>query len=316
MTRYASRLVLCLCLCLALIPSAQAQVDPRDEWAADLFTGYALWETNNLTYRRASNVDLKLDVFLPQPLTAPNPTVINIHGGGWVVGTKDSEAVDVIPYLSRGFTVVNVGYRLGEVELAPAAVEDLRCALRWIVLNAEKYKFDLDRIVTTGYSAGGHLALTTAYLTPSAGFDAGCPTVDDKRWSTGEEPPMKVAAVVNWFGITDVADLLEGPNAKHYAMEWLGALPNRKELARAVSPLSMVRPGVPPVLSIHGEADDLVPYSHAVRLHEALQKAGVANRLVTISKGGHGDFSKEQNRANFAAIWAFLGERGLLPKRP
>jgi acetyl esterase/lipase len=127
---------------------------------------------------------------------------------------------------------------------------------------------------------------------------------------------MKVAAVVNWFGITDVADLLEGPNAKHYAMEWLGALPNRKELARALSPLTMVRRNGPPVLTVHGDVDALVPYSHAVRLHEALQKAGVANRLVTIPKGGHGDFSKEQNRANFVAIWAFLGERGLLPNRP
>lgn len=311
-----SRPSLLFFLSFAFAAAVQAQVDPRDEWAADLFTSYSVWETNNLTYRKASNVDLKLDVYLPQPLTAPNPTVINIHGGGWVVGTKDSEAVDVIPYLSRGFTVVNVGYRLGGVALAPAAVEDLRCALRWVVQNAERYKFDLDRIVTTGYSAGGHLALTTAYLTPADGFDATCPTVDDKRWSSGEEPAMKVAAVVNWFGITDVVDLLEGPNGKHYATEWLGALPNRKELARAVSPLTMVRRGAPPVLTVHGDADALVPYSHAVRLHQALDKAGVANRLVTIPKGGHGDFSKQQNRENFAAIFAFLGEQGLLPRQP
>lgn len=229
-------------------------------------------------------------------------------------GSREVDAVNMIPYLSRGFTVVNVSYRLGRVALAPAAVEDLRCALRWVVQNAERYKFDLDRIITTGYSAGGHLALTTAFLTPAEGFDAGCPTVDDKRWSTGEEPPMKVAAAVNWFGITDVADLLEGPNAKHYAMEWLGALPNRKELARSVSPLSMVRRGTPPVLTIHGDADPLVPYSHAVRLHQALDKAGVKNRLITVPKGGHGDFNQQQQRENFAAIFAFLGERGLLPR--
>ncbi|HET7294191.1 MAG TPA: alpha/beta hydrolase [Vicinamibacteria bacterium] len=303
-----------LLLALAITAPAQAQLDPRDEWAVDLTTDYPMWETANLTYRTASNVDLKLDVYAPQPLSAPNPTVLHIHGGGWVEGSRQVDTVALIPYLARGFTVVNVSYRLGRVALAPAAVEDVRCALRWVVLNADKYKFDLDRIVTTGASAGGHLALTTAFLRPSDGFDATCPTVDDKRWSSGEEPPMKVAAAVNWFGITDVADLLDGPNAKHYAIEWLGSLPSRRELARAVSPLSMVRAGLPPVLSIHGDADELVPYSHATRLHQALDKAGVPNRLVSIQKGGHGDFTREQQRANFAAIFAFLGERGLLPK--
>jgi acetyl esterase/lipase len=188
--------------------------------------------------------------------------------------------------------------------------------LSWVVQNAERFKFDTQRIITTGYSAGGHLALTTAFLTPAEGFDATCSTPDDARWSSAQEPPLRVAAVVNWFGITDVADLLEGPNAKHYAIEWLGAQASRKELARAVSPLSIVRRGGPPVLSIHGDADALVPYSHATRLHAALAQAGVPNRLLTIPGGGHGDFSPAQQRQNIAAVFAFLGEQGLLPKRP
>jgi acetyl esterase/lipase len=244
---------------------------------------------------------------------APFPVLVYFHGGGWVEGSKDDQVFNWMPYATRGFTVVNVGYRLGRVALAPAAVEDARCALRWIVRNAAEHKFDLDRIVTTGHSAGGHLALTTGMLIPADGFDATCPTDADTRWSSGAEPRMRVAAVVNWFGITDVADLLAGPNAKHYAIEWLGALPNRAALAEAVSPLRLVRPSAPPVLSVHGDADPLVPYSHAVRLHAALEKAGVQNRLHTIVKGDHGGFSVAEQRAAFDAIFAFLGERGLLP---
>jgi len=298
---------------LALVAALSTPVAAAQEHGAVRLSGeYGVW--SNIVYRTASGAELKLDVIRPERLDKPNPVLVYFHGGGWVEGSKDEAAFNWMPYAARGFSVVNVGYRLGRVALAPAAVEDARCALRWIVRNAAEHKFDLDRIVTAGHSAGGHLALTTGFLIPADGFDATCPTEPETRWSSGAEPAMKVAAVVNWFGITDVADLLTGPNAKHYAIEWLGALPSRAELARAVSPLSLVRPTSPPVVSVHGDADPLVPHSHAVRLHAALDKAGVRNRLHTIAKGDHGGFSVAEQRAAFDAIFAFLGERGLLPE--
>jgi dipeptidyl aminopeptidase/acylaminoacyl peptidase len=151
-------------------------------------------------------------------------------------------------------------------------------------------------------------------LPASAGFDSTCPAPEATRWSSGELPEAKAAAVINWFGITDVADLLVGSNAKHYAVEWLGSRADRMDLARRVSPMTYVRAGGPPVLTIHGDADPYVPYSHATRLHQALDKAGVPNRLVTIAKGGHGDFSPAERRTIDTAIINFLGERGLMPK--
>jgi acetyl esterase/lipase len=60
------------------------------------------------------------------------------------------------------------------------------------------------------------------------------------------------------------------------------------ELARRISPMSWVRKGLPPVLTLHGDADQSIPYSHSVRLHEALTKAGVPNQLITIPGGAHG----------------------------
>ena len=89
-------------------------------------------------------------------------------------------------------------------------------------------------------------------------------------------------------------------------MQWLGNQPNRTELAKAASPLTYVRAGVPPTISIHGDADNLVPYAHSVKLQEAMQKAGVPHELVTITKGGHGTFAPAEWQQAFAAIEKFL----------
>jgi acetyl esterase/lipase len=192
---------------------------------------------------------------------------------------------------------------MADVSLAPAAVEDCRCALRWVFQNAKKYDIDTSKIVLTGHSAGGHLALISGMLPNNTGLDNEC-------WGTEE---LKVAAIINWFGVSDVADLLEGPNQKNYALMWMGSQASAAAIARKVSPLTYVRRGLPPVLSIHGDADPVVPYSQAVRLHKALVEAGVPNELVTIHGAGHGQFTAEQDEHAYERIRSFLKEQGLIP---
>ncbi len=267
----------------------------------------------DIVYRRANNVDLKLDLYLPADRKTPVPVVLAIHGGGWVVGNKEEIGLSFLPYLAMGWAAVNVEYRLAESSPAPAAVEDCRCALGWILQNAGEHGLDPKRIVTTGFSAGGHLALMAGMLTPAAGFDRGCQarrTLD--YWGVGAPPMPRVAAIVNWFGITDVAGMLEGaPNARGYAIEWIGNAANAFALATSVSPLAMVRPGIPPILTVHGDQDPWVPYSDAVRLHEALQKAGLPNQLLTIAGGKHGDFTSADNDRIWSTIREFLRKHGL-----
>ena len=266
----------------------------------------------DVPYRRADNWEGTLDIVRPRGET-PNPTVVYFHGGGWTGGSKDGGLIASLPYVEMGWTVVNVAYRLADVSLAPAAVEDTRCALRWIYRNAEEYNFDLDRLVLTGNSAGGHLSLITGMLTQDAGLDLGCP--GDRGRDPKNLDPLKVAGIINWYGITDVADLVDravGPSG-NFTQQWLGAQANREEIAKRVSPLTYVRPGLPPVLTIHGDADPTVPYEHAVRLKEALDSAGVANRLVTVPGGRHGGFSEDENAMIYAAIRAFLSEHNLGP---
>ncbi|MEW6511658.1 MAG: alpha/beta hydrolase [Bacteroidota bacterium] len=290
-------------LMVVLSAAGQTTSSSLPTWPVDLMMDYSV--IPNVTYSTANNFECKLEVYARRASGGPFPTAVHIHGGGWVVGTKESSVMQLMPYLSMGFSAVNVEYRLAKVSLAPAAVEDCRLALRWIFKNAKAYGFDTTRIIITGGSAGGHLALMTGMLDESAGFDA------PKEWDQ-QNFPTPVAAIINWFGITDVKDLLAGPNRQNYAVSWLGSQPNREQLAARVSPLTYVRKGLPPILTIHGDNDNLVPYNHAVRLHKALTEANVPNQLVTVPGGKHGGFTRDQMLSAFATIREFLVQQKIL----
>jgi acetyl esterase/lipase len=268
----------------------------------------------NITYATGNNTPLNLDLYEPRDHSSPLPTLVFFHGGGWVAGQKERNVLQLLPYLSHGWAVLNVEYRLASTSLAPAAVEDCRCALRWLASHAAQYNFDTSKVVLTGGSAGGHLALITGMLPAGSAFDRQCPTIENTRWREGTEPPVRVAAIVNWYGITDVAELLEGPNAKHYAIEWFGSMSNARELARQLSPITYVRSGLPPIITIHGDQDDVVPYGQAVRLHAALDKAGVPNRLIPIPGAKHDGFSRQVLIDSYAAVREFLRKYGILTK--
>ena len=305
------RAVLTVWLCLGAALTGHAQLSEAEK-AVVLLAHHTSVETN-IVYKVASGHEAKLDVYRPAHAAGTTPVLMMIHGGGWLFGTKEDSVLYLLPFLQMGFSVVNVEYRMGSVSLAPAAVEDCLCALHWIGRNAKKYEFDLGKVVVTGGSAGGHLALTTAMIPPSAGFENECAYEDDQGWTgTFVDSRPKVAAVVNWFGITDVTDMLQGPNMRGYAVSWLGGSPNREDLARRVSPLSYVRTGLPPILTIHGDADKLVPHTQAVRLHAALTQAGVPNQLLTLPGAGHGGFTDEQELKAFEAVRAFLVGVGVI----
>ena len=298
---FMKRASLILIVLLTTTMSVFPQLTPAGKWTVETFVDYGFIEPN-ITYVKVDGLELKLDVYRPKVKeTKPLPTLIFIHGGGWRRGSKEGYSLRVLPWMEKGWAVVNVEYRMTETARAPAAVEDCRCALRWVVANAKQYGFDTDKIVVSGQSAGGHLALMTGMATNEKAFDKNCPG-----------PEVKVAAIVNWFGITDVGDLLEGKNKTEFASNWIGKdRLGETDLVRLVSPLTYVRPGLPPIITIHGDSDPLVPYVHAVRLHEGLDKAKVVNRLFTIKKGDHGDFTKEYSVRAYEVIFRFLEKAGL-----
>ncbi|WP_031495991.1 alpha/beta hydrolase [Bryobacter aggregatus] len=254
---------------------------------------------SNISYSK--HPETVLDVYQSKRAPAPQTKragVLVIHGGGWGGGTKENVFERLcLPYLQKGLVVVNVEYRLSRAALAPAAVEDALLAADWFRANAAKYGVDKNKIIVTGDSAGGHLALMVG-MTP-------------KQAKLG--PPAKVAAVINFYGITDVQDQLEGQHMRQYAVTWLPAtLPDRQELARRVSPITWVRKDLPPILTIHGDQDPTVPYAHGVDLTKALREAGADAELIPVAQGAHGNFGPEKDAEIYGLIFNFLEKRKLL----
>jgi acetyl esterase/lipase len=303
-------------------PAAPQTVDPATRFV-QVANSYSL--AADITYLRAGGADLKLDVYRRSNATGPTPVLMFMHGGGWTNGAKNSSLFAFLPFLEMGWAVVNVEYRLADVALAPAAVEDCRCALRWIYQNARQYKFDLDNIVTTGQSAGGHLALTTGMIPESAGLDRQCPGDRRRTWTTGElgTQEMKVAAVLDFYGITDVEDLMNRKpgTSGNFTEAWLGSALDRAAIAKRVSPTTYVRKGLPPIMIIHGTADPVVPFDQATKLKKMLDAAASPNEFYAVEGGGHGGWATADMEKVHKAIRKFLaayhiGEPRQDAKRP
>jgi dipeptidyl aminopeptidase/acylaminoacyl peptidase len=134
-------------------------------------------------------------------------------------------------------------------------------------------------------------------------FDRECPY----------EERARVAAIVDWSGVTDVADLLAGEHARDFARRWFAGVRDPEDLARRLSPVNRVRAGVPPILVLHGDADDVVPYAQGERLVQALRAAGARAELVTLRDEKHGLYAPAAAQAAYARVFAFLREAGVSP---
>ncbi len=257
-------------------------------------------ESRNLTYLTASGRDLQLDVYQNTAAT-PAPVLVYFHGGAWWKGERPKSYASFRAYLAMGFSVVTVDYRLSDVALAPAAVQDARCAMAWVKANAAKYNFDPGRIVTFGTSAGGHLALMAGMLPKSANIDL--PQCSDVP---------KAAAILDFYGPTELRQFFSAGGAGNSVVRWIGTGSSATAMAKLMSPMANVSPGLPPVFLAHGDADPTVPNQHSVSLQKALTAAGIPNRMYSVPGGVHGNFGTAQNAAIAAAIQEFLIQQKVL----
>jgi acetyl esterase/lipase len=247
--------------------------------------------------RYARHGETLLDILQPRhPAMKDRVGVLVIHGGGWVAGSKEAALPFCVPFVAQEFVVADVEYRLAGAAPAPAALQDVLAAAKWLHDHAEEYRVDPKRIIAVGDSAGGELALMAAML--PAGNEFG--------------PVTKIAAVIDFYGVTDVKALLEGSDRRDFASQWIGSQTDALELARKLSPLTYVRKDVPPVLAIHGEADEVVPYRQSFQLIQALKDAGAKAELITVAGGKHG-FSNEQVAALWPQVFRWLKKMKLNP---
>lgn len=235
------------------------------------------------------------DIYYNPTATKPTPVVFNIHGGGWNHGTKESQT-GYGSFFSNGYAVANIEYRLTGVASAPAAIEDVRSAILYVVKNAKALNIDPNKIVIMGASAGGHLALLAGLLQNDHRFDANYKDING----------FTIAAIIDKYGPTDLT--VPGVEKNKSAAAFLGSYLGNKDLMASVSPIYYVKKTSPPIFIVHGDADPLVPYQQSVDLHKKLEEVGVKTVFITVSGGSHGGFNKDKSKEISASIEAFLKE--------
>lgn len=239
----------------------------------------------DVVYVKVKEWEGRMDLYLPPNNGKPTSLVINIHGGGWNHGVKESQT-GFSTFFKAGMAVANIEYRLTGQATAPAAVEDTRCALIYLIKNAKALNIDVNKIVIMGGSAGGHLALMGGLLANDTRFDTNCPCKEN----------IEVAAIINKYGITDVWDWAYGKNiTSKSANRWLGDKQKDEAFAQSVSPIYYVTKNSPPTFIVHGDADPTVPYQQSVALHKKFLDMNVKTAFITVPGGLHGKFEKDKN---------------------
>jgi len=255
----------------------------------------------------------KLDLFLPAEGEGPFPVLVQIHGGGFEMGDKrDAHLEPFLEGIKHGIAVATLNYRLSSEAAFPAAVEDVKAAVRWLRANQEKYYLDGKRIAACGGSAGGNLAAMLGTTGQTREFDN--PALGNIDQSSS------VQAVVDWFGPVDFYEMDAQLAASGFSREefhsgeqspetrYLGATVREvPELAQKANPATYIHPNVPPFLIQHGLDDFLVPCQQSVEFARLLANASSKENvtLELIKDAGHGD-PKFETKENMEKVFQFL----------
>ena len=242
----------------------------------------------DVVYGKGAGEDLKLNIARPKDASGPLPCIVFIHGGGWAAGNKDGHSPQTLEVAKKGYVGVTVGYRFAPKHIFPAQVEDVKCSIRFLRANAEKYGIDKERIGAVGFSAGAHLSMMLGVMDKNDGLEGE---------GGNPEQSSKVNAVVSWFGPTDLGTK-DWPDASRKLVEQFvgGPQAEKADACRRASPVTYVNAGDAPMLLIQGTKDRLVPYSQAYLMTDALNKAGVPGRLDMIVGADHGWGNPELQR--------------------
>ncbi|MCB9787142.1 MAG: alpha/beta hydrolase [Deltaproteobacteria bacterium] len=234
------------------------------------FGDRAVSRTRDIVYAEGGGPRMRLDVYRPRgdAAGALRPVLLHIHGGGWVIGSKDTQGLPLMRAMAaRGWVAVNANYRLSPRATFPDHLIDVKRATAWVRSHIERYGGDPSSIVIAGLSAGAHLA-SLAALTPNRPeLQPGFETAD-----------TRLDGCVAMYGVYDVLD--RDRDWPHRAMTRLMAklvIKARPDQAPALwklaSPLDQVGPHAPPFLIVHGDRDTMVPVGQARRFRDALRRA-------------------------------------------
>jgi acetyl esterase/lipase len=257
----------------------------------------------------------KLDIYLPDEGNGPFPVIIAIHGGGFFAGSKNDSTI-MLKGLERGYAVVAVDYRLSDEATFPAAITDVKAAIRFIKVNAAQYKLNPDRIALWGSSAGGNLASL-------AGTTGGTNNCYDTALGNANVSD-NVTAVVDWFGPANfsvmdeqnresgISEKVEGVQIHSkddsFGSKYFGQnISKVPDLCRQADPATYITSECPPFLIQHGTLDPIIPIQQSVDLSNAIAGKAGQDRVTLILFEGAGHGGKQFVAAeNLDKVFAFL----------
>jgi acetyl esterase/lipase len=271
---------------------------------------------------------IKMTLFVPTHGPGPYPVVLYLHGGGWTADPDGDEGImgndTMVDLAARGYVVARPAYRLSSEAKFPAAIEDVKIAVRWLRTYAKDFNADASRIVVWGSSAGGQLAALLGTTCGVAEFDRVGTLPQRVGLSTPKLDPRVsscVDAVIDWFGPIDFSsmDRQARPDAigKHNdansaESQMVGcAIPAcPAQRLKAANPISYISAKTPPFLIMHGQADRGVPWQQSQALYDALRAKGVKAQLILVPGADHMfmGLPPEQMKAQLQPVFRFIDE--------
>ena len=249
-------------------------------------------------YGNVGGRSLKLDLYVPQS-SKPTPAIVFIHGGAWSKGKREDMKFYAVHFAKLGYAAATISYRLSSEAPFPAAVQDAKCAMRWMRAQAKQYNIDSSRIAVSGNSAGGHLSMMI-------GYSSGDKTLEgDGGHAKFSSKPQ---AVINFYGPADLTR--EDAVTNGSVVQFIGAgFDEAEKKFKQASPLLHITKDAPPTLTFHGTVDSLVNISHADRLDKTLKSFGVEHVYERYDGWGHVmDLAADVNKRCLYMMEKFLAK--------
>jgi len=253
----------------------------------------------NIEYGNAGGYPLHLDLYRPAKLDRPVPALLFIHGGAWKSGKRQDYHFYTASYAKKGYVVATASYRLSGQAPYPAAVQDCKCAVRWLRANANKYNIDPNQIAAVGGSAGGHLSMMLGY--------ADDPALEGESGHRGVS--SRISAVVNIYGVYDMTTRIAKENDAVKSFLQDKSFEEAPELYRQSSPMVHLDKNDPPTLILHGTLDETVPVAQSDRLAAHLKQLKIPHAYGRLEGWPHTmDLAKPVNNYCQAMIDRFFAE--------
>ena len=254
---------------------------------------------------------LTLDVYAKPADGRRRPLILYVHGGGWLGGhSRNSGAFVNFPGVladiaGSGYVVASVNYRLSGEARFPAAIQDVKLALRWLRVHAADYGIDPDDVIVWGASAGGELA---GLMATSCGNAALAPVIPagpegtDARLAGASDC---VQGAVLWYGALDLTHMHEAQGTESAESRYLGCAPAAcPDRARLASPTLQISKDTPPVLLSFGNNDKVVPPAESEAFHKQMLAAGRQCDILELDGIGHSFVGKDQEATRKASLAA------------